>query len=271
MHDFLKTSDLNFDTFYNIENINKNEFILKVYDNDNSLYFINKNSKNSIIIGDDSLLDELVKIVIESNIELHKLSYSKLSKQFLDKYILLMGGRYYPDNDSYYYIEGNIKRLLLAGGCFWCASKPYYEVDGVKKIISGYAGGKEVMPKYEDVKHQKTSHRETILIIYDSKITNFEELIDIFMSSIDPFDDEGQFIDKGNSYTTAIFTSDDEIINYSKKVFNKYELDFNQKVKVKILPNDILYKAEEYHQDFPIFHKKELEEEFEISGRNKKN
>ncbi len=270
MFEFLKSDELTIDTFYDIEEINYNEFILRIYDNDMELFFVKYNPKNIIIFGDIELMDELVKVVIESNIVIKKLSLSNISKEFLDRYINVMGGRYYPDNDSYYYIEGKIKRLLLAGGCFWCVSKPYYEIDGVKRIISGYAGGFEVMPKYEDVKAQKTSHRETILIIYDSTKASYEELIDVFLSSIDPFDGDGQFIDRGNSYTTAIYSNDMEVIYYAKNRFKELEREFNNEVKVKVLPDSLLYRAEEFHQDFPIKHKKELEEEFIISGRTKK-
>lgn len=268
MFEFIKSSDLDFDSIFKVEIINKNEFILKIEENKSILYLFYKN-ETAALKGNKILIDKAVNIIIESNVLIKKLINDDLSKSFLNEYIKIMGGNYSLDGDTLIYNEGNIKRLLLAGGCFWCASVPYYKIDGVKKIISGYAGGSEVMPKYEDVKKQKTSHRETILVIYDSTICNYQLLIDSFLSSIDPFDSDGQFIDRGNSYTTAIYTNNLDIINYSKKRFLDYEKDFNKKVMVKILPNDILYKAEEYHQDFPLRHKKEMDEELKVSGRIK--
>ena len=268
MFEFIKSSDLNTKTKFDIKNINKNEFVLKINDNQNNLYLF---YKNEIIdfIGNKELVIQAVNIIIESNILINKFVINDMSLIFINEYIKIMGGSYNNDDNYYHYKEGNIKRLLLAGGCFWCASVPYYKISGVKKIISGYAGGIEVMPKYEDVKKQKTSHRETILIIYDSNITDYKILIDSFLSSIDPFDGAGQFIDRGNSYTTAIYSSNLDIINYSKSKFKELENEFKRKIMVKILPNDILYKAEEFHQDFPIKHKKELEEELIVSGRKK--
>lgn len=268
MFEFIKSNDIDFDSIFKIEKINKNEFILKIVEDDYKLYLFYKN-QNMALAGSKELINKAANIIIESNIIIKELVNDDLSKIFLDEYIKLMGGNYYLENDKLIYNEGNIKRLLLAGGCFWCASVPYYKIDGVKKIISGYAGGAEVMPKYEDVKKQKTSHRETILVIYDSTICDFKLLIDSFLSSIDPFDPDGQFIDRGNSYTTAIYSDDLDVINYSKSRFLDYEKEFNKKVVVKILPNDILYKAEEYHQDFPIRHKKEMDEELKVSGRIK--
>ena len=60
----------------------------------------------------------------------------------------------------------NEKYCILAGGCFWCASKPYYEYEGIKKVYSGYSGGDEINPTYEQVKKQQTKHMESIKIIY---------------------------------------------------------------------------------------------------------
>ena len=268
MYLFIKSDDLKFKSNYEIKNINKNELILKIYDDKNELYLFYKNGEIDLI-GEIKLISEAVKVIIESNIYINKFKNNNLSKIVLDEYIKTMNGSYYLDNNNYYYIEGNIKRLLLAGGCFWCASVPYYKIDGVKKIISGYAGGIEVMPKYEDVKKQKTSHRENILVIYDSNKCDYKLLINSFLSSIDPFDGDGQFIDRGNSYTTAIYSDDLDVINYSKLRFKEIENEFKKEIKVKVLPNDILYKAEEFHQDFPLRHKKELDEELKVSGRIK--
>lgn len=268
MFSFIKKNEIDIKCYYDINTTSLDEFILKVYNDKNELFIFCKNKK-MFVTGEKSLINEAVKVIIESNISLFELEKNDLSKLFLDEYIKIMGGNYTLINEKYTYTEGNVKRLLLAGGCFWCASIPYYSIDGVKKIISGYAGGKEVMPTYEEVKKQKTSHRETLLIIYDSAITDFKVLIDSFLSSIDPFDGDGQFIDRGNSYTTAVYTDNVEIIDYTKNKFKELERNFKKEIKVKILPNDILYKAEEFHQDFPILHKKELEEELIVSGRKK--
>ena len=114
------------------------------------------------------------------------------------------------------------KVAMFAGGCFWCISKPYYECDGVISVYSGYAGGDEVNPTYSDVKSGKTSHRETIKIIYDSNVISYSELLDIYFESINPFDGEGQFIDRGFNYTCAIFTYDIEEINIIGQSFKYY-------------------------------------------------
>ena len=98
-----------------------------------------------------------------------------------------------------------METAYLAGGCFWCITPTFKEMEGVTDVVSGYSGGDEVNPAYKDVKEQKTGHRETIRIDFDADTADFEEIFDIFLSSIDPYDAEGQFIDKGFSYTLAVY------------------------------------------------------------------
>ncbi len=163
----------------------------------------------------------------------------------------------------------NQKYCILAGGCFWCISKPYYEYDGILKVYSGYCGGDEENPTYEEVKHQKTKHMESIKLIYNDKIISYKEILDIYFGSIDPFDDGGQFIDRGYSYTTAIFYQDDDMLELINEYIKEYESKINKKVLVKILPEKTFYMAEEYHQDFAIKNPLKMEKELIESGRKK--
>lgn len=165
------------------------------------------------------------------------------------------------------YNEGNIKRALFAGGCFWCLANNFYNVNGVIKVISGYAGGNVVSPTYKEVKSGSTGHKESILVIYDSNIVSYEELLKIFLESIDPFDSEGQFIDRGTSYQTAVFTSDlkEKMIYYKYKKFieNKY----SKEIQVPLLENTVFYLAEEEHQEFSLKYREKFLEEEIVSGR----
>ena len=156
---------------------------------------------------------------------------------------------------------------ILAGGCFWCIAMPYYELDGVLKVYSGYGGGKEVKPTYKDVKNQMTSHKECIKIIYDEDKVSFEKLLNIYFDHINPFDSEGQFIDRGESYTTAIFYRDEEMLKIAKQLVNKIELETNKKVEVKLLKETTFYLAEEEHQEYGLKNPEDIEKELKESGR----
>lgn len=151
----------------------------------------------------------------------------------------------------------------FAGGCFWCITPIFSDLDGVIKVTSGYCGGKEVNPKYEDVKAQKTGHRETIKIEYDENKVDYRTLLDIFFSNVDLYDDGGQFIDRGYSYTLAVYYVDDIQRKIVEDRLNEYET----KPFVSIEKFEAFYDAEEYHQDYYLKHPNEFEEELINSGR----
>ena len=99
----------------------------------------------------------------------------------------------------------NISKVYFAGGCFWCMEESFDKVEGVVKTISGYSGGHVKNPKYRDVVKNTTGHYETLEITYDQNVVNFNKLLDIYWINIDPFDTDGQFCDKGESYKSAVF------------------------------------------------------------------
>ena len=161
------------------------------------------------------------------------------------------------------------KSCVLAGGCFWCMSKPYYEYDGILKVYSGYSGGVEKNPKYEDVKKQKTSHKECVKLIYNKYKITYKQILDIYFETIDPFDDGGQFIDRGESYTTALFYNSKKMKREIEDYILSFEKKYNKKVAVKVLKETSFYKAEEYHQDYAIKNPQEMHKELVESGRIK--
>ncbi len=159
-------------------------------------------------------------------------------------------------------------RAYFAGGCFWCVT-PIYKMYGVDRVVCGYSGGDEVNPTYEDVKNQRTGHRETIMLEYDPEKVSYAKLLDIFFANVDPFDSEGQFIDKGHSYTLAIYyNSEDEKLMAENRI-KKLQIDSQKDVFVAVEPFKSFYEAEEYHQDYYLKHPEEFEKELIESGRKK--
>lgn len=147
--------------------------------------------------------------------------------------------------------EGTVT-ATFAGGCFWCTEAAFQEADGVTNSISGYAGGEEYNPSYRDVYTETTGHREALRVYYYPDQVSYEELLDIFWRSIDPTDPDGQFVDKGFSYTTAIFYENEEQKQAAEK--SKKEIEdsgrFDKPIVTEILPFTTFYEAEDYHQDF---------------------
>ncbi len=162
-----------------------------------------------------------------------------------------------------------MKEAYFAGGCFWCVT-PIYKLYGVDKVICGYAGGDEENPTYEQVKSQTTGHRETIKLEYESEKVTYDKLLDIYFANVDPFDSEGQFIDKGFSYTLAIFYKSDEERALAAAKIAALESESKKKAYVELLPYKNFYEAEEYHQDYYLKNPEAFEQELIDSGRKKK-
>lgn len=163
----------------------------------------------------------------------------------------------------------SVKNAYFAGGCFWCIT-PIFKIYGATAVISGYSGGDEVNPCYEDVKHQKTGHRESIAVEYDDEKVSYEKLLTLYLANVDPFDGEGQFIDRGHSYTLAIYYTSEEEKAIALKALKELEEKEGKEVKIAVEPFKSFYPAEEYHQDFYLKNPEAFEQELIESGRKTK-
>ncbi len=161
-----------------------------------------------------------------------------------------------------------MKYAYFAGGCFWCIAPSMRRINGVRSVISGYCGGTEESPRYEEVKLQKTSHRETVRLEYDETIVSYSELIDFFLGSIDPFDGGGQFIDRGHSYTLAVYPSDEAEASICEEQIRKLSEKTGRSVFISVEPFLRFWPAEEYHQDYDLKNPEKFRKELEKSGRS---
>lgn len=135
---------------------------------------------------------------------------------------------------------------IFAGGCFWCIEAELEEVPGVRTVLSGYTGGTTPDPTYRNM----GDHAEAVEVIYDPATVSYEQLLEVFWSNIDPFDEGGQFYDRGSQYRTAIFVLDE-----AQKAAATASLEANAKrlkqpIVTAVLPATAFYPAEEYHQDY---------------------
>lgn len=144
-----------------------------------------------------------------------------------------------------------LKLAYFAGGCFWCTEHDLRSLIGVKKVISGYAGGDVSNPAYAEVCSGITGHREAVMISYNPEEISYGKLVDEFLRIIDPLDNGGQFFDRGFQYTNAVFYLENserdiavERIKTSAEILNVKE------IAVEVLPFKNFYEAEEYHQGF---------------------
>ena len=128
--------------------------------------------------------------------------------------------------------------------------KPFEELGGVVSVTSGYTGGRTEDPSYDD--YGEGGHLEAVEIVYDPAEISYRELLEVFWRQIDPTDPAGQFVDRGRSYSTAIFYGDEEerrLAERSKADLEKRQI-FDQAIVTPIVPASRFYRAEEHHQDY---------------------
>lgn len=148
--------------------------------------------------------------------------------------------------------EQRFEKATFAGGCFWCMEPPFDKLDGVVSTVSGYTGGTERNPTYEQVSSGKTGHLEAIQVTFDPVRVSYAQLLDVFWKNVDPTQGNGQFVDIGPQYRTAIFYHNEEQRRMALDSRNRLQESrkFAKPIVTDIRPAMEFYQAEEYHQDY---------------------
>ncbi len=147
--------------------------------------------------------------------------------------------------------SGETALATFAGGCFWCMEPPYDRIDGVLSTTSGYAGGPERDPTYEQVAGGQTGHAEVVQVVYDPARVSYGELLRVFWRNIDPFAVDRQFCDSGRQYRSAIYVHDEAQRAAAEASLHEVAERFDDPIATRIEPvGDSFYPAEQYHQDY---------------------
>lgn len=145
--------------------------------------------------------------------------------------------------------------LMLAtfgSGCFWCTEAIFQNVDGVEKVVSGYAGGKVKNPTYKEVTSGLTGHAEVVQLTYDPSKILYDELLEIFWQTHDPTTLNRQGADVGTQYRSVVFYHDEDQKKLAETYKRKLEEAgaFDRPIVTEITAYDNFYKAEDYHQNY---------------------
>ena len=160
---------------------------------------------------------------------------NRLKAQVILWFVLLLSGAVQADT------------AVFAGGCFWCVEAAYQDIEGVTGAVSGFTGGKLKNPTYNG---NHRGHYEAVKVTYDPAVVSYEQLLKVFWHNIDPFDDRGQFCDKGPSYRSAIFFTDEQrpLADASKDdVVRQFEPEL---VVTELLPAAKFWPVEAAHQNY---------------------
>jgi len=140
----------------------------------------------------------------------------------------------------------------FAEGCFWHAEIVFQSLDGVRDAVSGYAGGTDKNPTYENVATGRTGHAETVQVYYDSSKIDFETLVKAFFASQDPTTLNLQGYDTGTEYRSIAFYRNEkerQIIEAEIKRLTNLKI-YKDKIVTEVLPFKAFYEAEPYHQEY---------------------
>lgn len=147
-----------------------------------------------------------------------------------------------------------LSKATFAGGCFWCLEAVFESIKGVKEAVSGYSGGNEANPSYEQVGSGSTGHAESVEVYYDSTQIHFPELVRVFFASINPTQVNGQGPDHGRQYRSIVFYQNAQ----EQKIAQDFIDQLNQsgklgaRVAVEVTAFSRFWPAEEYHQNYVV-------------------
>jgi peptide-methionine (S)-S-oxide reductase len=140
----------------------------------------------------------------------------------------------------------------LGGGCFWCLEAVYLELQGVKDVVSGYAGGHVLNPTYKQVCTGTTGHAEVVQVTFDTDRISFAGILDVFFSIHDPTTLNRQGADVGPQYRSVIFYHSEQQRVDAQEFIEKLTAAqvWDKPIVTEVAQLEVFYPAEEYHQRY---------------------
>jgi peptide-methionine (S)-S-oxide reductase len=143
-----------------------------------------------------------------------------------------------------------LQTATFGGGCFWCTEAVFQLVPGVRRVVSGYAGGGKENPTYKEVCAGTTGHAEVIQVRFDPAAVTYEELVDLFWEAHDPTTLNRQGHDTGTQYRSIILYADEAQRATAAVSLARARNRFADPIVTELAPLGRFYPAEGYHQDY---------------------
>lgn len=145
-----------------------------------------------------------------------------------------------------------LQKSTFAGGCFWCTEAYFERLRGVELVESGYTGGKETNPAYEQVSNGKTGHAEAVRVWYNPDVITYRELLEVFFATHDPTTLNRQGPDVGKQYRSIVFFHNDEQRMQARNYMRALEDagTFRNRIVTTLEPAGKFWIAEDYHQNY---------------------
>jgi peptide-methionine (S)-S-oxide reductase len=140
----------------------------------------------------------------------------------------------------------------LGGGCFWCLEAVYQEMEGVRKVVSGYMGGHVANPTYEQVCSGDSGHVEVTQVTFDPNTVSYDDILQVFLAIHDPTSWDRQDNDAGPQYRSVVFYRDDAQKAAAEAMISRLtaERAYSLPIVTEVRPATTFYPAEDYHQQY---------------------
>ncbi|MEC5394097.1 peptide-methionine (S)-S-oxide reductase MsrA [Bergeyella sp. RCAD1439] len=148
--------------------------------------------------------------------------------------------------------DQNLKQIVFGGGCFWCVESCFNQLNGVEKAVSGYSGGHQPHPTYQEVCTGETGHAEVVQITYHPDLISYKQLLEVFFFLHDPTQLNRQGDDIGTQYRSVIFYQNETEKKEAQEAINALDQSgrYPTRVVTEIAPFEVFWPAEEYHQGY---------------------
>lgn len=148
--------------------------------------------------------------------------------------------------------EAGLEKATFGNGCFWCSEAVFLRIKGVRKVVSGYSGGRVKSPTYKQVCSGRTGHAEVVQVTFDPAAVSYADLLEVFWGTHDPTTKNRQGVDVGTQYRSVIFYHNDQQKRLAEEYKRKLDAAqvFPAPIVTEIVPFREFYPAEDYHQNY---------------------
>ncbi|MGI6392580.1 MAG: peptide-methionine (S)-S-oxide reductase MsrA [Candidatus Izemoplasmatales bacterium] len=142
-----------------------------------------------------------------------------------------------------------MKKVIIAGGCFWGVEAYYKRLKGIETTMVGYTDGLKANPTYEEV-CRSSGHVEAVLLEFDEQLISLRKIIEHFLRIVDPTAINRQGNDIGIQYRSGIYVFEEKDKILVQELLEEAQKHYSRKIQTKVLPAGPFYRAEEYHQGY---------------------
>lgn len=140
----------------------------------------------------------------------------------------------------------------FGGGCFWCVEAVMQQLKGVESVVSGYTAGDIDNPTYRDICTGQSGHAEVVRVAFNPEVISYRDLLEVFLTTHDPTQVDGQGADIGTQYRTLIMYHSQQQREVARSVMKDVSVLFQAPLATQLVEEDTFYPAEDYHQDYYI-------------------